>query len=67
MKKLWDLLKNEAIRFGTDTLGQDLVEYALNVAAIALAMVAVVQSLAVTLSSIYASIVVGLQNIGSAV
>ena len=67
MKKLWSFLKNETTRFWTDTLGQDLVEYALIVAAIALAMVAVVQSLAVTLSSIYASIVVGLQNIGSAV
>jgi Flp pilus assembly pilin Flp len=65
MKKLWRRVKSETLRFWTETEGQDLVEYALIVAAIALAMIAVVQSVAAALNSIYQSIVVGLQSIGT--
>ena len=63
MKKFWVRFRNETIRFWSDTKGQDLVEYALIVAAIALGMIAVVQGVAAALNSIYQSIVVGLQSI----
>ena len=63
MKKFWVSFRNETIRFWTDTQGQDLVEYALIVAAIALGMIAVVQGVAAALNSIYQSIVTGLQSI----
>jgi len=63
MKKFWVRFRNETIRFWSDTQGQDLVEYALIVAAIALGMIAVVQGVAAALNSIYQSIVVGLQSI----
>jgi len=53
MKKFWT-------RFWKDTEGQDLVEYALIVAAIALGMVAAVQQVATALSSLYTSIVTAL-------
>ena len=63
MKKFWVRFKKETIRFWSETEGQDLVEYALIVAAIALGMIAVVQGVAAALNSIYQSIVTGLQSI----
>lgn len=49
MKKFW-------IRFWKETEGQDLVEYALIVAAIALGMIAVVRGIGTALNSVYESI-----------
>jgi Flp pilus assembly pilin Flp len=49
MKKLW-------IRFWKETDGQDLVEYALIVAAIALGLVVAVRNVAQGLISVYESI-----------
>jgi Flp pilus assembly pilin Flp len=63
MKKLWIRLRQETNRFWKETEGQDLVEYALIVAAIALGMVAVVQGVASALSSLYQSILIGLTSI----
>ena len=56
MKKLWVRICNEAIRFWEHTEGQDLVEYALIVAAIALGMIAAVRGVATALNSLYESI-----------
>ena len=56
MKKLWK-------RFWKDTKGQDLVEYALLVAAIALGMIASIRGIATALSSVYDSISSGLASI----
>jgi len=53
MKKIW-------IRFWQETQGQDLIEYALISAAIALSLVAAVQGIAQALSSLYLSIQTGL-------
>ena len=53
MKAFW-------IRFWKETEGQDLVEYALIVAAIALAMVAAVRGVVTALNSLYESIAAGL-------
>ena len=49
MKTFW-------IRFWKDTEGQDLVEYALIVAAIALGLILAVRGVATALSSVYESI-----------
>ena len=54
------MMKNFWARFWKETEGQDLVEYALIVAAIALGMIAVVQGVTTALSSLYTSIVNGL-------
>jgi Flp pilus assembly pilin Flp len=53
------------IRLLRDDEGQDLVEYALIVAAIGLALVAVVGQLSAAISSVYQSITAGLATIGS--
>ena len=53
MKKFW-------IRFWKETDGQDLVEYALIVAAIALGMIAAVGRIATALNSLYDSIAAAL-------
>ena len=50
-------------RFWIETEGQDLVEYALIVAAIALGLIATVQQIGAALSTIYASISTALGNI----
>jgi Flp pilus assembly pilin Flp len=63
MKNLWVRFRAETIRFWKETEGQDLVEYALIVAAIALGMVAAVQGVATALSSLYQSILIGLTSI----
>lgn len=49
MKKFW-------IKFWKETEGQDLVEYALIVAAIALGMIAAVRGVVTALNSLYESI-----------
>ena len=46
MKKLWTSFKSETVRFWKETEGQDLVEYALVLAAVAFAVVAGSTSLA---------------------
>ncbi|HYR90680.1 MAG TPA: Flp family type IVb pilin [Terriglobia bacterium] len=56
MKTFW-------IRFWRETEGQDLVEYALIVAAIALAMIATVREIGNALSSLYLSISTALASI----
>jgi Flp pilus assembly pilin Flp len=53
MKAFW-------IRIWTETEGQDLVEYALIVAAIALGLIAAVRGVATALNSLYESISVAL-------
>jgi Flp pilus assembly pilin Flp len=58
MKKFWK-------RFWKDTEGQDLVEYALIVAAIALGLIAAVNQVVIALSSLYATIVTQLATIGA--
>jgi len=60
MNKVWIRFKNETIRFWRETEGQDLVEYALIVAAIALGMIAAVRGLATALNSLYESITAAL-------
>ena len=56
MKLLLRLLREEE--------GQDLVEYALLVAAIALGLIAAIQGIAQALSSIYTSITTALGTVG---
>ncbi len=55
MKKFW-------IRFWKETDGQDLVEYALIVAAIALGMIAAVRGIGTALNSLYESISLALAS-----
>jgi Flp pilus assembly pilin Flp len=57
MKKFWK-------QFWKDTEGQDLVEYALLVAAIALGMIATIRGIANALNTLYESISTGLGSIG---
>ena len=52
-------------RFVRDEQGQDLVEYALLVAAIGLALVATVNQLSTQIASLYSSITQGLGSIGT--
>ncbi len=52
-------------RFLRDEQAQDLVEYALIVAAIGLALIATVTQLSVAISSVYQSIIGGLATIGA--
>lgn len=63
MKKLWVRITENTSRFWKDTEGQDLVEYALIVAAIALGMIAAVQGVAAALNSMYISITAALSLI----
>ena len=58
MKKFW-------YRFWKETEGQDLVEYALIVAAIALVMIGVLRNVAIALSSVYTSITTALGTVGT--
>ena len=58
-------MKNFLIHFWNDTEGQDLVEYALITAAIALGMIAVVKDLASALNSLYISITAGMAAVGT--
>jgi len=58
-------MKKVLTTFWKDTEGQDLVEYALIVAAIALGMIAVVKNLATALNSLYESITTSLGTAGT--
>jgi pilus assembly protein Flp/PilA len=59
------IMKQLLIRFLRDEQGQDLVEYALLVAAIGLALVATVNQLSTQIVSLYSSITQGLGSIGA--
>ncbi|HML16943.1 MAG TPA: Flp family type IVb pilin [Bryobacteraceae bacterium] len=61
MKHLMGFLRG----FYREEQGQDLVEYALIVAAIGLALVATVNQLSVAIVSLYSSITQGLASIGT--
>ena len=65
MTQLSPAMKQWGIRFLRDEQGQDLVEYALIVAAIGLALVATVNQLSVAIVSLYSSITQGLASIGA--
>jgi len=60
MKKFGVRFIQEATRLWKETEGQDLVEYALIVAAIALGMIATVRGVATALNSLYESITAAL-------
>ena len=53
------------LRLFRDEQGQDLVEYALIVAALGLALIATVNQLSAALISVYSSITQGLATIGT--
>ncbi|MSV27132.1 MAG: Flp family type IVb pilin [Bryobacterales bacterium] len=53
-------MKNFWINFWKETEGQDLVEYALITAAVALGMIAAVRGVVTALNSLYESITAGL-------
>ena len=56
-------MKALLVRLWRDTEGQDLLEYALIVAAIALGLIAAVKNIALALSSLYESICQALTSI----
>ena len=58
-------MKQLLIRFIRDEQGQDLVEYALIVAAVGLALVTTVNQLSTAVVSLYQSITQGLSSIGA--
>jgi len=58
-------MKDFAIRFIRDEQGQDLVEYALIVAAVGLALITTVNTLSTAIVSLYSSITQGLASIGA--
>ena len=53
------------VRFLRDEQGQDLVEYALIVAAVGLALITTVNQLSAAVVSLYSSITQGLASIGT--
>ncbi len=57
-------MKQFLIRFIREERGQDLVEYALIVAAIGLALILTVQQVSAAIVSLYQSIAQGLSTIG---
>jgi len=58
---VWERLR----RLGQDEDGQDLVEYALIVAAVGLALITTVNQLTTAVVSLYSSITQGLTSIGA--
>ncbi len=58
-------VKELFIRLAKDEQGQDLVEYALIVAAVGLALVTTVNQLSSAIVSLYSSITTGLASIGT--
>jgi Flp pilus assembly pilin Flp len=58
-------MKQFFIRLLRDEQGQDLVEYALIVAAVGLALITTVNQLSVAVVSLYSSITQGLASIGT--
>ena len=59
-------IRSLLIRFWRDEQGQDLVEYALIVAAVGLALITTVNTLSLGISSLYSSITADLTSIGAA-
>ena len=59
-------MKKFLIRFLRDDDGQDLVEYALIVAAVGLALITTVNTLSQGVASLYSSITADLSSIGAA-
>jgi Flp pilus assembly pilin Flp len=60
-----DFVKELFIRLAKDEQGQDLVEYALIVAAVGLALITTVNQLSSAIVSLYSSITTGLASIGA--
>ena len=58
-------MKHMLIRFLREEDGQDLVEYALIVAAVGLALITTVNQLSTAVVSLYSSITQGLTSIGA--
>jgi pilus assembly protein Flp/PilA len=58
-------MKNRILAFIHDEQGQDLVEYALIVAAVGLALITTVNQLSTAVVSLYSSITQGLTSIGA--
>jgi pilus assembly protein Flp/PilA len=58
-------MKHMLIRFLREEDGQDLVEYALIVAAVGLALITTVNNLSTAVVSLYSSITQGLTSIGA--
>ena len=58
-------MKQLITRLARDQRGQDLVEYALIVAAVGLALITTVNQLSVAVVSLYSSITQGLASIGT--
>jgi Flp pilus assembly pilin Flp len=58
-------VKEFFIRLAKDEQGQDLVEYALIVAAVGLALITTVNQLSSAIVSLYSSITTGLASIGT--
>jgi len=58
-------MKQFILRLARDEQGQDLVEYALIVAAVGLALISTVNSLSTAIVSLYSSITQGLTSIGA--
>ncbi len=58
-------MKQVLIRFIRDEQGQDLVEYALIVAAVGLALITTVNQLSTAVVTLYQSITTGLSSIGA--
>ncbi len=58
-------MKNFILRLLKDEQGQDLVEYALIVAAVGLALITTVNQLSAAVVSLYSSITQGLTSIGA--
>ena len=59
------MMKQFLIRLVRDEQGQDLVEYALIVAAVGLALISTVNQLSTAIVSLYSSITQGLTSIGA--
>ena len=58
-------MKNFLLRLWQEEQGQDLVEYALIVAAVGLALITTVNQLSTAIVSLYSSITQGLTSIGA--
>lgn len=59
------MIKQLALRIWSEEQGQDLVEYALIVAAVGLALITTVNQLSTAVVSLYSSITQGLTSIGA--
>ena len=59
------MIKQFFLKLARDEQGQDLVEYALIVAAVGLALISTVNQLSTAIVSLYSSITQGLTSIGA--